>query len=92
MTITLDIQSLYDPDHRQVTAKLADMRLYIEKARAEAGEGNEVILTGQGPIWLYLKISHALHGKCKRLVYRSPVLKDQQGKQIDIVVFDHDAL
>jgi hypothetical protein len=48
-----------------------------------AGQGNEVILTGAGPVWLYLKIAHALHGKAKKLVYRSPVTGD-------IVIFDHD--
>ncbi len=39
-------------------------------------------MTGQGPVWLYLKIAHALHGKARTLVYRSPVTGD-------VVVFDH---
>ena len=43
----------------------------------------EVVLTGAGPVWLYLKIAHALHGKAKKLVYRSPVTGD-------VVIFDHD--
>lgn len=47
-----------------------------------AGEGNEVILTGAAPVWLYLKIAHALHGKANKLIYRSPVTGD-------IVIFDH---
>ena len=42
-----------------------------------------VLLTGQAPIWLYLKIAHALHGKARRLIYRSPVTGD-------VVIFDHD--
>jgi CRISPR-associated protein (Cas_csx3) len=45
--------------------------------------GNEVVLTGAAPVWLYLKIAHALHGKATRLLYRSPVTGD-------VVIFDHD--
>jgi hypothetical protein len=56
---------------------------YVAKALELAGEGNEVVLTGAGPVWLYLKIAHALHGKAKRLIYRSPVTGD-------VVIFDHD--
>jgi hypothetical protein len=48
-----------------------------------AGEGKEVILTGAAPVWLYLKISHALHGKARKLIYSSPVTGE-------VVIFDHD--
>lgn len=65
------------------TAKLADIELYIQKALAIAGEGNEIVLTGKAPVWLYLAIAHALHGKAKKLIYRSPVTGD-------VVIFDHD--
>lgn len=64
------------------TAKLAELDRYIQKAKSLAGDGNEVILTGAAPVWLYLKIAHALHGKAKKLIYNSPVT----GK---IVIFDH---
>jgi hypothetical protein len=64
------------------TAKLSDLSTYIEKALELAGEGNEVILTGSAPVWLYLAVAHALHGKAKKLIYRSPVTGD-------IVIFDH---
>jgi len=64
------------------TVKLADLDSYIQKATELAGEGNEVVLTGAGPVWLYLKIAHALHGKVKKLSYRSPVTGD-------VVIFDH---
>jgi hypothetical protein len=47
-----------------------------------AGEGNTVVLTGQAPVWLYLKSAHALHGKARKLIYRSPVTGD-------VVIFDH---
>ena len=64
------------------TAKLGDLDSYTQKAKELAGEGNDVVLTGAGPVWLYLKIAHALHGKAKSLVYRSPVTSD-------VVIFDH---
>ena len=63
-------------------AKLSDLDSYIQKAKELAGEGNNVVLTGAGPVWLYLKIAHALHGEARSLVYRSPVTGD-------VVVFNH---
>ncbi len=63
-------------------ARLSDIESYIQKAKEIAGEGNEVILTGASPVWLYLKIAHALHGKARKLIYRSPVTGD-------VVIFDH---
>jgi len=65
------------------TAKLSDLPLYLQKALELAGEGNDVVLTGKAPVWLYLKIAHALHGKVRKLSYRSPVTGD-------VVIFDHD--
>ncbi|MFN3533320.1 MAG: CRISPR-associated protein Csx3 [Candidatus Brocadia sp.] len=63
-------------------ARLAELDVYIQKAKELAGEGNDVILTGAGPVWLYLKIAHGLHGKAKSLRYRSPVTGD-------VLIFDH---
>ena len=74
----IDLKSLYSD-----TAKLADLSVYVAEGLKLAGEGGEVILTGAAPIWLYLKIAHALHGKAKKLLYRSPVTGD-------VVIFDHD--
>ncbi len=82
---TIKLEVLY-----QGKAKLGELPKYIEKAKELAGEGNEVILTGAGPIWLYLKIAHALHGKAKRLIYRAPALRKGE-EQVDVVIFDHDA-
>ena len=65
------------------TAKLSDLPEYIKQAEAKAGSGNEVILTGRAPVWLCLAVAHALHGKAKKLIYRSPVTED-------VVIFDHD--
>lgn len=75
--IEINLESFYTN-----TAKFSDLDSYIQKAGELAGEGNEVVLTGAGPVWLYLKIAHALHGKAKRLIYRSPVTGD-------VVIFDH---
>ena len=64
------------------TAKLSELDAYVAKAKELAGEGNEIVLTGAGPVWLYLKIAHALHGKARKLTYRSPVTGD-------VIIFDH---
>jgi hypothetical protein len=77
MEMTIDISTFYTS-----TAKLSDLDSYIQKVQFLAGEGNDVILTGQAPVWLYLKIAHALHGKVRKLIYRSPVTGD-------LVIFDH---
>ncbi len=77
--ITINVESLYSDTE---TAKLNQMESYMKKAVMLAGEGNEVILTGAGPVWLYLKIAHALHGKARKLSYRSPVTGD-------LIIFDH---
>lgn len=63
-------------------AKLSEIQSYIDKAIEKAGEGNDIVLTGQAPVWLYLAIAHALHGKARKLIYRSPVTGD-------VVIFDH---
>ncbi len=76
-TVTIDISTFYRDN-----AKLSELNKYIAKAQDLAGEGNDVVLTGQGPVWLYLKVAHALHGKARKLIYRSPVTGD-------VVIFDH---
>ena len=77
--IVIDLKSLYDE-----VAKLDELPHYIERAKGLAGEGNEVVLTGQAPIWMYLAIAHALHGKARRLLYASPVTGE-------VLIFDHTA-
>jgi hypothetical protein len=77
--ILIDLESFYSNTE---TAKLSDIDLYLQQAKDLAGEGNEIILTGPAPVWLYLKIAHALHGKARKLIYRSPVTGD-------VVIFDH---
>jgi len=74
----VDVRTVYGEQ-----AKLAELDSYVAKAQELAGEGNEVVLTGPGPIWFYLKIAHALHGKARKLIYHSPVTGE-------VVIFDHD--
>jgi hypothetical protein len=74
----INLEGLYSDN----AAKLSHLPDYIAQALALAGEGNDVVLTGAGPVWLYLKIAHALHGKARKLIYRSPVTGD-------VVIFDH---
>ena len=74
----LNLETLY-----KGTAKLESLPKYVEQAHEIAGEGHEVVLTGAAPIWLYLTIAHALHGRAKRLLYESPITGP-------IVIFDQD--
>lgn len=76
--INLDLSTFFTG-----TAKLPDLPAYLQKALDLAGDGNDVVLTGRAPVWLYLAVAHALHGKAKKLTYRSPVTGD-------VVIFDHD--
>lgn len=76
-TIVIDLSVLFDE-----TAKLNSLDTYIQKALKIAGEGKRVVLTGPAPVWLYLAVAHALHGKAIELTYRSPVTGD-------VLIFDH---
>ncbi|MBF0520252.1 MAG: hypothetical protein HQK92_11065 [Nitrospirae bacterium] len=78
-TVIIDIEYLYA---KTDTAKLSDIEDYIRQIIGIAGNGNDVVLTGAAPIWLYLKAAHALHGKARKLLYRSPVTGD-------VLIFDH---
>lgn len=85
--IEIDMEKVYG---KPATAKLADLPRYLEIIAGIAGEGNEVMLTGSAPIWLYLKTAHFLHGKVKRLMYYSPALEPNIKKDEGILIFDHD--
>ena len=78
MSITIDLGKLYES-----TAKLSKVESYIQKVMEHNINGQEITLTGQAPIWLYLKIAHALHGKAAKLWYNSPVTGP-------VLIFDHD--
>lgn len=77
--ITLDLETLYADTG---IAKLARLAEYEKLAKELAGNGKNVTLTGQAPIWLYLRIAHALHGKVRCLRYDSPVTGE-------VVIYDH---
>ncbi len=76
-SIRIDLEELYTE-----VAKLADLPDYISSTLELAGEGNEIILTGRAPVWLYLAVAHALHGKAIKLIYSSPTSSE-------VVIFDH---
>jgi CRISPR-associated DxTHG motif protein len=76
--VTIDLSTFYSG-----AAKLSDLPDYERRALELAGEGRVVVLTGQAPIWMYLRIAHALHGKARRLIYSSPVTGE-------VTIFDHD--
>lgn len=75
--IVVDLSTLYEG-----TAKVEELSRYVEQVCELVGNGKEVMLTGQAPVWMYLSIAHALHGKAKRLLYASPVVGE-------MTVFDH---
>ncbi len=77
---TIDVSELYADTG---VARLAALDEYERRALELAGEGQVVTLTGPGPVWLYLRLAHALHGKALRLYYDSPA----SGQ---VLVFDHD--
>ncbi len=68
--MTLDLSTLYAATGQ---AKLASMDDYVKAALEAVPPGSDVTLTGPGPVWLYLKIAHALHGRARILTYTSPV-------------------
>jgi len=77
---TINLKTFYEATG---TAKLADLPQYEAQALEQAGTGQVIVLTGQAPVWLYLRIAHVLHGKAKKLIYDSPVTGE-------LVIFDHD--
>lgn len=65
--------------------KLHSLDAYVRKVLDKVSPGDEVVLTGQAPVWLYLRIAHELHGVARSLYYESPVT----GR---VEVFNHDPL
>jgi len=68
--MTLDLSQLYAATG---TAKLADLPSYETRAKLLVPPGADVTLTGQAPVWLYLRLAHTLHGIARSLTYDSPV-------------------
>jgi hypothetical protein len=78
--MTLDLATLYSGTG---TAKLADLPAYEARVQELTPPGADVILTGNGPVWLYLRLAHALHGRARKLFYDSPVTGP-------VEIFSHD--
>jgi len=78
--MTLDLATLYSATE---TAKLAALPAYEARLNELVAPGSDVTLTGQAPVWLYLRIAHALHGRARKLFYDSPVTGP-------VEVFNHD--
>ena len=70
VAMTIDIATLYAATG---TAKLADLPAYEARVKEMVPPGADVTLTGPGPVWLYLRLAHALHGRARILTYDSPV-------------------
>lgn len=68
--MTLDLSTLYAATG---TAKLADLPAYEARVKELVPSGADVTLTGPGPVWLYLRLAHTLHGRARILTYESPV-------------------
>jgi len=64
-------------------AKLADLVTYESHVKERVPPGADVTLTGPAPVWLYLRIAHALHGRARKLIYDSPVTGP-------VEIFNHD--
>ena len=69
--VVINLSTFFSP-----RAKFSELSSYRQKARDFAGNDKEVVLTGAAPVWLYLDIANALHGRVKSLIYRSPVTGD----------------
>ena len=78
--MTLDLATLYAATG---TAKLADLPAYEAHVKELVPPGADVTLSGNGPVWLYLRLAHALHGRARKLFYDSPVTGP-------VEIFNHD--
>lgn len=67
---TIDVSELYAATGQ---AKLADLAAYEARIKELVLPGEDVTLTGPGPVWLYLRLAHLLHGRARILIYDSPV-------------------
>ncbi len=83
--VTLDVEKLYSATGQ---AKLGDLTKYEQAVLAQVAPGARVILTGRGPIWLYLRIAHLLHGRANVLSYVSA----PAGIHEPLEIFNHDPL
>jgi len=78
--MTVNVDQLYAATG---TAKLADLAVYESRVKDLVPPGADGTLTGPGPVWLYLRLAHALHGRARKLIYDSPVTGP-------VEIFNHD--
>ena len=78
----LDLSNLYAATG---TAKLSDLPSYEARVKELVPAGADVTLSGPGPVWLYLRLAHTLHGRARVLTYDSPVTGP-------IEIFNHNPL
>lgn len=80
-TITINVAELYAADETALLANLPEYeRKVVELLPSDTVV--DVCLTGGGPIWLYLRIAHALHGLVRVLSYSSPAAGN-------VIIFNH---
>lgn len=77
--MTLDLSTIYAATEQ---AKLADLPGYEARVKELVPPGADVTLTGRAPVWLYLRVAHALHGRAQSVTYDSPVTGP-------VIIFDH---
>ncbi|MGO9200728.1 MAG: CRISPR-associated protein Csx3 [Limisphaerales bacterium] len=68
--MTVNLAELYASSG---TARLADLPAYEARVEELVPPGDDVTLTGNAPVWLYLRLAHSLHGRARKLFYDSPV-------------------
>lgn len=78
--IEMDVGLLYADTNQ---AKLSRLEEYERICLDQVSGYSRVVMTGPGPIWLYLRLAHVLHGKVSSLYYSSPVT----GR---VEIFNHD--
>jgi len=76
----VDLSTLYSATSQ---AKLADLPAYESRVNELVPPGADLTLTGPAPVWLYLRIAHALHGRARKLFFDSPVTGP-------VEIFNHD--
>lgn len=69
------------PANQDTANKLVKAVLTIIPEWEIGQPAQEVILTGPGPIWAYMIIGHALHGRVAKLTYAAP--------NAEIVIYNH---
>lgn len=72
------------PAEQATADKLASAATSLIGEWLPGDDVTDVVLTGAGPVWGYLAIAHALHGRVRKLVYAAP-------NAPQIVVFGHGA-